>query len=104
MDGAGSFRTFRSVVFPMIRPSAVVLGLFVFMFAWNDFFWPLIVLQKEESYTTQVALRQIQNLAYVTDFGVQMAGTVVATLPLLILGLVLGKQLVAGIMEGAVKG
>jgi cellobiose transport system permease protein len=104
VDGAGSFRTFRSVVFPMIRPSAIVLGLFAFMFAWNDFFWPLIVLQKEESYTTQVALRQIQNLAYVTDYGVQMAGTVIATLPLLILGLVLGKQLVGGIMEGAVKG
>jgi cellobiose transport system permease protein len=104
VDGAGSFRTFRSIVFPMIRPSAAVLGLFAFMFAWNDFFWPLIVLQRPESYTAQVALRQIQNLAYVTDYGVQMAGTVVATLPLLILGLVLGRQLVGGIMEGAVKG
>ena len=104
VDGAGTFRTFRSVVFPMIRPSAIVLGLFAFMFAWNDFFWPLIVLQSQESYTAQVALRQIQTLAYVTDYGVQMAGTVIATLPLLILGLVLGKQLVGGIMEGAVKG
>lgn len=104
VDGAGSFRVFRSVVFPMVRPSAAVLGLFAFMFAWNDFFWPLIVLQQPESFTTQVALRQIQNLAYVTDYGVQMAGTVVATLPLLIIGLVLGKQLISGIMEGAVKG
>jgi cellobiose transport system permease protein len=104
VDGASSFRTFRSIVLPIIRPSAIVLGLFAFMFAWNDFFWPLIVLTKAESYTTQVALQQIQSVAYVTDYGVQMAGTVIATLPLLILGLVLGKQLVGGIMEGAVKG
>lgn len=104
VDGASNFRVFRSVVFPMIRPAAAVLGLFSFMAAWNDFFWPLIVLQKPESYTAQVALRQIQNQAYVTDYGVQMAGTVIATLPLLVVALVLGKQLVAGIMEGAVKG
>lgn len=104
VDGASNLRVFRSVVLPMIRPAAAVLALFSFMAAWNDFFWPLIVLQKPESYTAQVALRQIQNQAYVTDYGVQMAGTVIATLPLLIVAIILGKQLVAGIMEGAVKG
>lgn len=104
VDGASNFRTFRSVVLPMIRPSAAVLGLFAFMFAWNDFFWPLVVLKKADGWTVQVALRQIQNQAYVTDFGVQMTGTFIATLPLLIVALVLGRQLVKGIMEGAVKG
>jgi len=62
------------------------------------------VLQTPDSWTAQVALRQIQNQAYITDFGVQMTATVLATLPLLIIGLVMGRQLVRGIMEGAVKG
>ncbi len=104
VDGASSFRTFRSVVFPMVRPAAAILWLLTFLGAWNDFFWPLIVLGKPESFTAQVALRQIQNTAYVTDFGVDMAGTVIVTLPLLILALVVGRQLIKGIMEGAVKG
>jgi len=104
VDGASNFRVFRSVVLPMIRPAAAVLGLFAFLAAWNDFFWPLIVLQKAESYTAQVALRQIQTQSYVTDYGVTMAGTFIVTVPLLIFALVMGRQLVHGIMEGAVKG
>lgn len=104
VDGAGTFRTFWSVVLPMVRPAAAILGLLAFLTAWNDFFWPLIVLQTPDSWTAQVALRQVQNVAYITDFGVQMTATVLATLPLLIIGLVLGRQLVRGIMEGAVKG
>jgi cellobiose transport system permease protein len=104
VDGAGTFRTFWSVVLPMIRPAAAILALFAFLFAWNDFFWPLIVLQTPDSWTAQVALRQVQNQAYITDFGVQFAATVIATLPLLIISIIMGRQLVRGIMEGAVKG
>jgi len=80
-----------------------VLGLFAFMGAWNDFFWPLIVLNSPGSFTVQVALRQLQSQAYVTDYGVQMAGIVMATAPLLLLFLLLGRQIVGGIMEGALK-
>ncbi|MCY7417336.1 MAG: hypothetical protein LH650_02360 [Chloroflexi bacterium] len=89
---------------PMIRPAAAVLGLFAFLLAWNDFFWPLIVLQKPDSFTAQVALRQVQTQAYVTDYGVSFAGTFVVTILLLLFALVMGRQLVRGIMEGAVKG
>lgn len=103
VDGAGPFRTFRSVVLPTIRPAASVLGLFAFMFAWNDFFWPLIVLNSPENFTVQVALRQLQSQAYVTDYGVQMAGIVLASAPLLLIFVLLGKQIVGGIMEGALK-
>lgn len=103
VDGAGSFRTFWNVALPAIRPAASVLGLFAFMFAWNDFFWPLIVLNSPQSFTVQVALRQLQSQAYVTDYGVQMAGIVMATVPLLLIFILLGKQIVGGIMEGALK-
>ena len=103
VDGAGPFRTFWSIVLPSIRPAASVLGLFAFMFAWNDFLWPLIVLNDQDSFTVQVALRQLQTQAYVTDYGVQMAGIVLATAPLLLIFVLLGRQIVGGIMEGALK-
>ncbi len=104
VDGAGTFRTFRSIVVPSIRPQASVLALFAFMFMWNDFFWPLIVLNKQDAFTVQVALRQVQEQAYVTDYAIQMAGTIVGTVPLFIVFLIFGKQIVGGIMEGALKG
>ncbi len=103
IDGASTFRIYLQVVLPLIRGGAAVLGLFAFMFAWNDFFWPLIALSDPDSHTVQVALRQLQNQAYTTDFGVQMNGTFLATLPLLLLFVLLGRQIVAGVMEGALR-
>jgi len=103
IDGASMFRIYRSIILPLIRSGASVLGLFAFMFAWNDFFWPLIALSKPDSHTVQVALRQLQNQAYTTDFGVQMNGTFIATVPLLLIFLLLGRQIVAGVMDGALK-
>lgn len=103
IDGAKNLRIFWSIALPSIRPAASVLGLFAFMGAWNDFFWPLIVLNSPGAFTVQVALRQLQSQAYVTDYGVQMAGIVLGTLPLLLIFVLLGKQIVGGIMEGALK-
>ncbi len=103
VDGASTSRVFWSIALPTIRPAASVLGLFAFMGAWNDFFWPLIVLNSPDSFTVQVALRQLQSQAYVTDYGVQMAGIVMATAPLLLIFVLLGRQIVGGIMEGALK-
>ncbi len=104
VDGAGTFRIFRSIVLPSVRPQASVLALFAFMFMWNDFFWPLVVLNRQDSFTVQVALRQVQEQAYVTDYAIQMAGTVAGTVPLFLVFLAFGRQIVSGIMEGAVKG
>ncbi|GLI26928.1 sugar ABC transporter permease [Agromyces rhizosphaerae] len=103
IDGARNLRVFWSIALPSIRPAASVLGLFAFMTAWNDFFWPLIVLNSPSAFTVQVALRQLQSQAYVTDYGVQMAGIVLATVPLLLIFVLLGRQIVGGIMEGALK-
>jgi cellobiose transport system permease protein len=74
------------------------------MDAWNDFLWPQVVLNSPSNFTVQVALRQIERQAYAVDYGVALAGSLIATLPLLLLFLLLGRQIVAGIMEGAVKG
>ncbi|GGT09292.1 carbohydrate ABC transporter permease [Streptomyces toxytricini] len=102
VDGASSARIFWSIVVPVARPGMAVLGLLTFMAAWNDFFWPVVALSSSEP-TVQVALRQLGG-GYVNDQSVIMAGTLLGTLPVLLVFGLLGRQIVGGIMQGAVKG
>ena len=102
MDGATSLRTVFSVVLPIARPGMAVLGMLTFMTAWNDFFWPVITLNSSNP-TVQVALNNLGS-GYVPDTAVIMAGTLVGTLPVLVVFLLLGRQIVGGIIAGAVKG
>lgn len=102
IDGAGQFRTFLTVGLPAARPAMAILGLFTFMTAWTDYLWPLIVLSPQNP-TLQTALSQLQSGFYV-DYSVVLTGAVLATLPLLLLFVLAGRQLVSGIMAGAVKG
>lgn len=102
VDGASTARIFWSIVIPIARPGMAVLGMLTFMTAWNDFFWPIIALSSQEP-TVQVALRQLGG-GYVNDQSVIMAGTLLGTLPVLIVFGLLGRQIVGGIMQGAVKG
>jgi cellobiose transport system permease protein len=104
IDGCGTFRTYWLVVLPNIRGSAAVFGLFAAMGAWNDFLWPLIILNDPQNFTSQVAIQQLRTQYMSVDYSVVMTASIVATLPLLLLFLIAGRQLVAGIMEGAVKG
>ncbi|NDL58001.1 carbohydrate ABC transporter permease [Phytoactinopolyspora mesophila] len=103
IDGAATHRLFWHVVLPIARPAAAVLGMLTFLTAWNDYFWPLIVLSSPDNYTVQVALSNLRS-GYVTDFSLVLTGTLLATLPLLVVFVVLGKQIIGGIMQGAVKG
>jgi cellobiose transport system permease protein len=103
IDGASVPRVFWSVVLPSIRQSAFVLGLFAFLAAWNDYLWPTIVLQSPEKFTLQVALTQLKPL-YGLDYSLQMGGAFLATAPLLILFIFVGRRLVSGVMDGAIKG
>lgn len=102
VDGASTARIFWSIVVPIARPGMAVLGLLTFMAAWNDFFWPIVALTSSEP-TVQVALRQLGG-GYVHDQSVIMAGTLLGTLPVLLVFGLLGRQIVGGIMQGAVKG
>lgn len=102
VDGAGQFRTFLTVALPAARPAMAILGLFTFMTAWTDFFWPMIVLRANNP-TLQTALSQLQS-GYYIDYSIVLAGAVMATIPLLVLFVIAGRQLIAGIMAGAVKG
>jgi cellobiose transport system permease protein len=103
IDGAATHRLFWHIVLPAARPAAAVLGMLTFLTAWNDYFWPLVVLSSPENYTVQVALSNLSS-GYVTDFSLVLTGTVLATVPLLVVFLGLGRQIIGGIMQGAVKG
>ncbi|OCG73545.1 sugar ABC transporter permease [Microbacterium sediminis] len=102
VDGASMIRVFWTVGVTAARPAAAMLFLFTFVTAWNNFFWPFIVLDRQNP-TLPVALSLLQS-NYFVDYSIVLAGVVLATLPLLLLFVVAGKQLVSGIMAGAVKG
>ncbi|MDT0265592.1 carbohydrate ABC transporter permease [Streptomyces sp. DSM 44915] len=102
VDGANSLRVVWHVVFPAARPAMAVLGMLTFVLAWNEFFWPIIALTQQNP-TVQVALTGLGR-GYVPDRGVIMAGALLGTLPLLIAFVAFGRQIVGGIMNGALKG
>jgi len=102
IDGASTARIFVSVVLPALRPAAAVLGLFTFMERWNDFLWPYLVLNNPQNPTVQVALSRLSG-GYYADQALIMAGTLLATLPLVAVFVFFGRQIIGGIMEGGVK-
>jgi cellobiose transport system permease protein len=89
VDGCSMIRIFWNVCLPAVRPAAAILAMFTFMTSWNDFLWPLVVLDAGNP-TVQVALEKLQS-GYYVDYS-------------LVLAVLLGRQIVAGIMQGAVKG
>ncbi|WP_232549350.1 carbohydrate ABC transporter permease [Propioniciclava soli] len=102
VDGCSMIRTFWHVALPAARPAAAMLALFTFISSWTQFFWPYIILGPANP-TLPVALQLLQS-SYFKDMSLIMAGVVLATAPLVALFFVAGKQLVSGIMAGAVKG
>ena len=102
VDGANQFRVFLTVAVPAARPAMAILGLFTFMATWTDYLWPLIVLNPTNP-TLQTALSQLQS-GYYIDYSIVLTGAILATIPLLVLFIAAGRQLISGIMAGAVKG
>jgi cellobiose transport system permease protein len=102
VDGAGTFRIFRSIVVPAARPAMTVLAMLTFLTAWNDFFWPIIALSSQNP-TVQVSFQSLAT-GYAPEQSIIMAGTLYGTVPVLIVFALLGRHIVGGIMQGAVKG
>ena len=101
VDGCSTFRIFWNIVLPAVRPAAAVLGLLTFMQTWNEFLIPFTMLNADTP-TVQVSLSLLAT-AYYTDYSQVFAGTAIATLPLLAVFILFGRQIIGGIMEGAVK-
>jgi cellobiose transport system permease protein len=101
VDGCSTFRVYWNVVLPALRPAAAVLGLLTFMDTWNQFLWPYAALTNDNP-TLQVSLAFL-SYAYYTDYSQVFAATAVGTVPLLLVFIFFGRQIIGGIMEGAVK-
>ena len=105
VDGCSELRLWWDVALPVVRPMVGAYTLLSFLASWNGFLWPQIVLQDENKYTLPMGLTGMIGLAeYETQYGVLMAGTLLAVLPVLVLFFVLQKDFIAGLTSGAVKG
>lgn len=102
IDGAGEFSIFTRVVVPTVMPAIASLGIIFFMGSWNNFLWPLVLLRSERKLTAAVAIARLQGSIY-TPYDLVMAGSVVLTLPLLLVFVLMQRQFIEGIMSGAVK-
>ncbi|MFF5207613.1 carbohydrate ABC transporter permease [Streptosporangium sp. NPDC000396] len=103
VDGAGELRIIWRVVVPVMRPVLAALTIFLFLWAWNDFVWPLIALRSAEMQTLPVAMATLNGLAN-TDFGQVLLASTISTLPVMILFLFFQRQFISGLLAGATKG
>ena len=102
MDGCGELGIYARIVLPLLKPALGTLGLITFIASWNNFIGPLIVMRSPDMYTLPLALRSLQSPVD-TEWGALMAGSAIATIPLLILFALASRQLIAGLTAGAVK-
>lgn len=102
IDGAGRVRVWWSIVVPMSAPVMAVVGIFGFLFAWNDFLWPLVVITDDRMRTVQLGLAMFSG-RYGTQWTLLAAGSLVATLPALVAFLIAQRWLIRGITLGDLK-
>ena len=103
IDGAGLWTTFARVVLPLAKGSLATLGVITFMGSWNDFLWPLLILNDRNRQTLPVGLATLQG-QYTFDYGKLMAGAVVAAVPVLILYIFAQKYIVQGVATSGLAG
>jgi len=103
IDGAGEWRTFTDVMFPMIKPGVGACAIFTFINSWNDYFMQLIMLTSNKNLTISLGIATMQGESS-TDFGLLMAGAALASVPIIIVFLIFQKYFTKGITMGAVKG
>ncbi|NGM67773.1 carbohydrate ABC transporter permease [Natronolimnobius sp. AArcel1] len=104
LDGFSRLRIFSHIVLPLMRSALAALGLFIFIWTWNAFVWPLLIFQDDAMYTLPIGLVTLQDNLGVTEPGIIMTSAVIASIPLLIVFLVMQKHLVRAVeMQGTTK-
>lgn len=96
LDGATSFGILMRVILPMSFPALAALGIYMFVFTWNEFFWSVIALTRKEMFTIPIGLKALQG-AYDIKYGLLMAAAAFASLPVLIIYLFLQRKIITGI-------
>lgn len=103
IDGASTFRIYRSVMLPLCVPTLATLSITTFMESWNDYLWPLLMPTDRAKMTLPVALSTL-NGQYNTEYNVLMAGSLISMIPILLLYIFAQKYFKNGLMAGGIKG
>jgi ABC-type glycerol-3-phosphate transport system permease component len=104
-DGCSELRLWWDVALPVVRPMVGAFTLMSFLGSWNSYLWPSIVLQDSSKFTLPIGLAGMMGLQeYESQYGVLMAGTLLAILPVIVLFFVLQRDFISGLASGAVKG
>ena len=103
IDGCSEMRTFVSIVMPLVKAGVGALAIFTFMSSWNDYFWQLVMTRTQTMYTLPIGVASLK-AKDLTDYGFLMAGSTIASLPMITVFLVFQKYFTQGITMGAVKG
>ncbi|HPD26343.1 MAG TPA: carbohydrate ABC transporter permease [Candidatus Marinimicrobia bacterium] len=103
IDGCGKFRVLWQIIIPLSKPALATLAIFTFMGTFNDFIWALIVVNSDHLRTVQLGLAIFRD-RYITDWDLLMAGSVMATLPILIVFFFAQKYFIKGITLSGIKG
>ena len=104
IDGCGPLRTFFQVVFPMLKPIFISVGVLEIMWVWNDYLLPYLVLDRKRFRTIPIHIQYLQASYGHVDLGAVMALIMLSILPIIIFYLTCQKYIVSGVMAGAVKG
>ena len=102
IDGCGELRIYFHIMLPLIRPTLATVGIFTFVWVWNDFIWPLILLQQPGQETVTLGLLTLRG-QYLADWGILTAGLTIAFVPLLVIYFLFQRHFVQGLGMGAVK-
>ena len=102
MDGAGEFRLYWSVVLPLLRPALGTVGVLIFIASWNSYIWPLVMMRSDEMLTLPVGVATLKG-DQLPEYGMLMAASVLSSVPIIIAFLIMQRQFIAGLTQGAVK-
>ncbi|MEO7423112.1 MAG: carbohydrate ABC transporter permease [Ornithinibacter sp.] len=103
VDGAGELRIFARIILPLCGPALATLGILTFLGSWNNFLWPLVVAQTENTYTLPVALALYSKGQNSTNYGLLLAGATVVVIPILMIFLVFQRKVIEGIATTGIK-
>ncbi len=104
LDSVSEFGLFWRICLPLARPALAVVAIFSFLGSWNDFLWPLIVVNSSQNMTLQVGLSQLTAQEVGKDWGGTMAGAALASIPMLVIFLFFQRQIVRGMKISGMKG
>jgi len=103
IDGCTEIGIFWRLILPVIRPALGALAIFLFLTAWTSYLWPLVMLSSSSMYTMPLGLATLYANPWNIEYGMLMAGAVISVLPIIIVFVLMQKQFIAGLTQGAVK-